>query len=1347
MRRAGVSSFGISGTNAHVIIEQAPDEPVAEPADIAPQLIPVLLSGHTEAALSDQAERMRSVDPAASVADIAVAAVTGRARLGHRAALVARDRAELDAQLAALAAGTSMTTIVTGKPVSGKVAWLFTGQGAQRPGMGAELYRQFTVFAETIDTTCALFDNHLELPLREVIFAEPGTPAAAALDRTEYTQCALFTVEVALTRLLESWGLTPDFVAGHSIGELTAAHIAGVFDLASAVRLVAARGRLMQALPAGGAMLAVDAAEAEVVGHLDDTVSIAAVNAPGAVVVSGDESGVTAIAAAFADRRTTRLRVSHAFHSPRMDAMLAEYEEVVSALDLHVPTIPMISTVTGISATVQELTAAAYWVRQVRDTVRFADAVAAMEAAGVRVFVEVGPDAVLAGMIGETLADPQRSAVVPTLRKNNADDVAFASALGALQVHGVELAFATHRPVVAPPVLLPTYAFQRQRFWLEDGPSGPAGAAALGQGTAAHPMLGAVLTVAESETVVLTGVLSPRTQPWLADHVVAGVVLVPGSAFVELAAHAAEHVRCAAVDELTVERPLSISDGDPVDLQVVIDAANDLGARTITIHARVRRSGSWTRHASGVLAPVAAPEPAPLLVWPPAGAVPVDVDGLYDSMREQGYGYGPVFRGLRAAWRLDADLFAELALPEGAVDDGAEFGLHPAVLDAALHGIDLLGGQDPTVLSLPYSWAGYRLYAAGASMVRLQLTRHAVDQLSVRLFDPAGKPVAVVESVRLRTVTLDSLAEPQTGDLFEMIWEPTILPDIASAEPTADVLLLAPASAGTTSVQAAREVAAQALTAMQDRIERSSDTETPMVLVTRNAVDFGVGQDNSPDLAHAGIWGMTRSASAEHPGRLVLVDIDDDPASLAVLPAAIATGASELALRAGNAYLPRLVETSPGRSPWPLNPRGTVLITGGTGTLGRLIARHLITEHGATRLILCGRSTPADLGELAEPGAEVTVAACDAADRDALAAVLANIPVDHPLTAVIHAAGVLDDGLISAMTPDRFDTVFRPKVDAAWHLHELTAELELDAFVLFSSAASMLGGAGQANYAAANGFLDALAVHRRSRGLPAQSLAWGLWHTESGMAGALGETELHRLRREGVEPLSVTAALALFDRALATDRAVLLPMRVRRSETAVALLRTAAEPAARRRAGARSETANQPETLAQQLIGLSATAAEEILLAAVRAHVADVLGYAGIDAIGADRGFGDMGIDSLAALEVRNRIGAQTGLRLSATIMFDYPNPAALAGHLAEEVGPEQEMTDAAAAELLRLEVSLDTMTMTEAQRALTAARLGEIAAKWARSVLPELNTESVLGAATADEMFSILDSELGAAN
>jgi 4-hydroxyphenylalkanoate synthase len=1652
-RRAGVSSFGISGTNAHVILEQAPAEETAasEAAESAGtagdpdrpdravlSVLPWVISGKSVPALAAQAgqllghvqadQRLDPVDVGCSLAR--------RSVFEHRAVVVGADRQQLMARLAKVASGEPDADVVMGRAGSvGRTVMVFPGQGSQWIGMGRELCGQLPVFNEAFDAVADELDRHLRLPLRRVVWGSDR----GLLDSTEFAQPALFAIEAALFTLLRRWGLGPDFVMGHSVGELSAAYAAGVLTLADAAMLVAARGRLMQNLPAGGAMIAVHASEHEVEPLLSEEVGIAAINAPASVVISGEQSAVSAIADRLAahGRQVHRLAVSHAFHSPLMEPMLEEFAEVAARVDPREPQIAVMSNITAELAG-SDFGSMKYWVKHIRQPVRFADGVRQLEAYGATHFIEAGPASGLTASIEQSL--PSTDAVaVSVLGKDRPEVSALMRAAGHLFTSGVRVDWpAVFAGSGGRPVDLPTYAFQRRRFWSTSASAGPAEASGFGLGAAGHALLGAVVERPDSGGVVLTGRLSLSGQPWLADHVVGGAVLFPGAGFVELVIRAGDEVGCAVIEELVLAAPLVVHPGGGVQVQVVVGPAGESGSRAVSVYSRGDQSDSdWLLHAEGTLGVTAAEASVDLSVWPPVGAESVDISGGYARLAARGYEYGPAFQGLVAIWRRGPELFAEVAAPveAGVKVDG--MGIHPAVLDAVLHAAGV--AVDSAQTMLPFCWRGVSLHAGGAGRVRTRITALGADAMSVEVADAAGLPVLTVRSLATRPMSAEQLhaavttagGGPDQG-LLEVVWSPiplnhnTIdeydqLPVLSWVDfcagdgggfgadadgngqgPGASaVVVWECGSAGEDVVGSVYSATHAALQVLQCWL--SADRADTLVVLTHGAV--GLAGEGVSDLAAAAVWGLVRSAQGEHPGRIVLIDSDTavDAALLAaagetqllvrggavhaarLAPAppvlALPSGGSawrlaaggggtledlviqpcpeaQAALQAGQVRLavaavgvnfrdvvaalgmypgqaPLLgaegagvvIETGPGvagvavgdpvmgllggagplavvdqqllvkmprgwsfaqaagvpvvfltafygladlaairagesvlvhaatggvgmaavqlawqwgvevfvtagRGKWDtlramgfdedhicdsrtlefeekflsvtegrgvdvvLNSlagefvdaslrllthggrfiemgktdirdaqaiatqypgvryrafdlaeagpqrieamlgelrelfdtqvlhklpvttwdvrcavqayrfisqarqigkvvltmpsaladevaEGTVLITGATGMVGTVLARHVVSAYGVRHVVLSSRrgdraEGAAELAaELKRAGAQVQVLACDVADREAVAGLLAQLAQRcPPLRGVIHAAGVLDDAVITSLTPDRVDAVLRAKVDAAWNLHELTRDLDLSIFVLCSSIAATVGAPGQGNYAAANAFLDGLATHRRAVGLPGVSLAWGLWEQPSAMTAHLSGRDLARISRSGLAAMNPEQALELFDAALAIDHPVAVATRLDRAALDAraisgglpALFSGLARRPRRRLIDDTVDAAQSMSVLAQRLHGLAPDRQHELLVGTVCLQAAAVLGHPAPEDIDPNTPFQDLGFDSLSAVELRNRLKTATGLTLPPTLIFDHPTPTAAADYIGASI-------------------------------------------------------------------------------
>jgi acyl transferase domain-containing protein/NADPH:quinone reductase-like Zn-dependent oxidoreductase/NAD(P)-dependent dehydrogenase (short-subunit alcohol dehydrogenase family)/acyl carrier protein len=1537
-RRAGVSSFGISGTNAHVILEEAPAQertrtaapvlsareggpiaaqalPAGEGVPIAVQVSPAeriladadmafpwVLSGRGTSGLQGQAKRLQEhlrASPELDAADVGLS-LTARPELNRRGIVLGGDRVALLAGLDVLATGGSAAGVVEGSAsVAGNgVVFVFPGQGSQWVGMAVGLLDASPVFAESLELCGEALQPYVGWSLEEVLQGAPGVPG---LDRIEVIQPVLFGVMVALAGLWRACGVKPTVVVGHSQGEIAAAHVAGGLSLQDAARLVALRSQILSGLAGDGAVVSVSLSLQEIAVYMEpwgDRVAVAGVNGPSAVTLAGDREALDGLLGelAAAGVRAREVPATVASHTARVEVYRDELLEACGSIAPRSGEVKFYSTVTGGLLDTANLDAE-YWYRNMREPVQFEPATRTLLADGYRAFVEVSPHPVLTIGLQETveeaLSESDAVAVVGSLRREEGGPQRFLRSLGELWVHGVDVDWARlFRGSSARHVPLPPYAFQRERYWLDVPAPGAGDVSGAGLMAADHPLLSAMVGLADGDGWLFTGRLSLQTHPWLAEHALKGVVLLPGAAFVELALRAGREVGCEVVQELTLQRPLVLDGEDRVQVQVRAGAVDESGCRAVEIHSRLEDSAAgalesedaWVCNATGLLAAhqaleLGAPLDATVLAgstWPPPGAVPVGVDDLYDRLAGFGYEYGSLFQGLRAAWQQDGKIFAEVTLPAGSEPDAARFTLHPALLDAALHAgaVGTLAGLDGTsnggaqdggvgdggvgdggvgnggignagagdggrdfVARLPFSWGGVSLSATGASSLRVCLSPlqdEGADGVSLVAVDENGAPVITVGSLITRPISAEQLAAAggATRDsLYRLDW--TVLAGwhvggggsqlatgglpcgLIGSEDSGlgaslsrdgiDVQVFAGLDAldeslagggtlpeivfvdcadgrqafvgdGTSADGArsadqavdvptlAREVVNGVLGLVQAWIGNERFDGSRMVLVTHGAVavDAMPGVDATPGvdaMVQAPVWGLLRSAQSEHPGRFVLADLDDGKGSLRALFGGLALeDEPQLAVREGVVSAPRLGRARPPTSlsadgASPARAQGTVLITGGTGGLGSLLARHLVIEHGVRHLLLASRKGPAAPGaaelraELAEWEAEVTIATCDVADRDQVSSLLELVDDAHPLSMVIHAAAALDDGVIESLTPERVDRVFAPKLDGAWHLHELTKHLDLSDFVLFSSAAGVLGSPGQGNYAAANTFLDLLAQHRRARGLAARSLAWGQWAPQISEAmSALSEADLALIARLGIVALSPEDGLELFDAALARDDALLVPVR-----TDIAALR------ARARAGmgsallrglvridSRQAPGGERDGLAKRLASVPESDRRSVALELLRAEIAIVLGHPTPDAIEPEQPFNEMGFDSLTAVELRNRLATVAGTRLPATLIFDYPNPMALAGYLVSKVSNAGTAGALGEEELSGLGRILSSTT-DEGERTRIAARLQALLAQVSDAERPpdgEATLEKIRSA-TAQEIFDLIDQEL----
>ncbi|MFI6323677.1 type I polyketide synthase [Nonomuraea sp. NPDC050556] len=854
--RCAVSSFGISGTNAHVILEQPPLPAAPAAGEPAHDPVPLLLSAKSDTALRDQAVRLGDLlDAEPPVEGVAHALATTRTRFPHRAVVLADHKATL----AALAEGRAAEGLVQGTAAQGRTVFVFPGQGAQWPGMGVELAETEPVFGERLRACSDALAEHVDWSLMDVLRGAPGSPP---LDRVDVVQPALFAIMVALSAVWESWGVRPDAVIGHSQGEIAAACVAGALSLEDAAAVVAIRSQVITELAGTGGMGSIALTEKEARLRLRGTgLHLAAVNGPASVVIGGAADELTAfLADAEADGlHARRINVDYASHTPSMAAIRDKLLARLDGITPRAASIPFRSTTRGTTLTGTELDAA-YWYENLSSPVLFEDAVAELATTGHGLFVETSPHPILTLAVSETLESRGSSgAAVGSLQRDRGGWPRLLTALADAHVHGAPVDW-DRLGLRAHPVDLPTYPFQHRRFWL-DAPAAT-GLREAGLAEDRHPFLGARVELPDGDGVLFTGRLSGAG--WLAGHAVAGRVLLPATGFLELAAHAAEVTGRGVIGELELVRPAALPEGDALPLRVTVTDGR------LSVHTR-EEGGPWTLHATGVLTSGESTDATPAPEWPPPGADEIELTGAYPALAARGYEYGPAFQGLVRAFEHGDEVFAEVALPSQLAADG--FAVHPALLDAALHA--WLYARE-SLLLLPFAWRDVRVHATGATSLRVRLAPvEGTGEVALSATDDQGRPVITVGGLTLRPAPA-----ADTDSLYEVRWRPADLAeeaDYRAVEIAAD-----------TPADAARE-------ALQLLREHLDTDDAHLVLVVR------------PGLAHSPVAGLVRSAHAENPGRFTVLETSAAPTA-ALLARAAASGEPHLRFDGTRLRVPRLAE-------------------------------------------------------------------------------------------------------------------------------------------------------------------------------------------------------------------------------------------------------------------------------------------------------------------------------------------------------------------------------------------------------------------------------------------------------
>ena len=1392
-RLAGVSSFGMSGTNAHIVLEEAPPPPPRQ-AGVERPLHLLCLSAKGEEALEEQMRRYERVlaAPPAPLADVCFTANAGRSHFAHRVSVAGGSAERMREELAALRAGEQREGAArgvvegSGRP---KVAFLFPGQGPQYVGMGRGLYQTQPTFRRAIDQCAELLRPHLHMPLQQVLYPPPGQ--SSPLDETVYTQPAMFALQYALAALWRSWGVEPSAVIGHSAGLVAAACVAGLYSLDDGLLLARERGRLQASAPAG--QMAIVFADGERVGRVvarhADRVAVASINGPEETVISGTADGVERVLEAFAAEgvNTRRLTISIASHCPLMEPILEAFERVASSVRFAAPRVAVISDRTGRLAG-GELRTAQYWSRHLREPVLFSAGIQALYDQGYRVFIEVGPSPALLNMGRQTVTD-EAVAWLPSLRKNQDDWQQVLESLGALYARGVDVDWGGFdRDYPRRRVPLPTYPFQRERYWIRSMAPGAGWAPAVDPGSSAarHGLLGQRLRSPRSRDVQFETRISARAPAFVEEHRVYGATVFPGAAYLEMALSAAEEALgqgAWCLEDVSFREALVVPEGESRAVQVILTPSEPSGHGFEIFSLAIDATGKeiWTLHASGRIA-------AGLARGAPAeGALRLDeirarcdeeipVESFYERLRALGLEYGPIFRGLRVIRQRDGEALGLIELAGEASAEAGSYRVHPALLDACMQltaTVTLRGvgpSSEPQFL-LPIGLRRLEIHAEpGARLWSHLVVRKGSGASSetltvdLRLLDEGGRLVAEVEGLCGKRGSRHALqrADGNAGAdwLYEIAWRPKlreVAPGPASgavgAPPAGRWLIFADARGvgaelarrltargetpvtvlagatyraatdgqltidpsrpddmrrllteargadgapyrgvvhlwgldgaapeATTAATLARDRAlgpGSALHLLQALVEE--DMPPPLWLVTRGAQAVEPGPVAA---TQAPLWGLGRVIALEHPeiwGGLIDLDPRGSPEDAALLLDELGAKDREdqVAFREGARYVARLVRHTAARpdARGALRSDATYLVTGGLSGLGLETARWMV-EQGARHVVLVGRSgaseaAAAAVEEMNRAGAEVAVIQADVSCADDISRVLAHIDrAMPPLGGLIHSAGVLQDGVLLQQDAARLAQVMAPKVEGSWNLHALTQGRDLDFFVLYSSEASLLGSAGQGNYAAANAFADALVHQRRAMGLPALGINWGIW-SEVGLAAALDSQGQRRLSMRGSGTISPRQGMQILGRLLQRPptQVGVLPidwaafMEQFQPGGGPPFFTELARPAKPTR-----RAAGEPSRFLHDLEQAPPKKRPELLLAHVRDAVMRALGFPPSRPLKPDQGFFELGMDSVMAIDMKNRLQTSLGRPIPTTLIFEYPTVASLTRYLGERV-------------------------------------------------------------------------------